>query len=91
MLQSVIWAAYLPKIQVVFSISGTRIGKFIHMGVCRGENGNLTPWKLGLITTKPQVSSLIPTKLFNSCNNSLFAGMTLTLYTSQVYCSGVMQ
>jgi len=27
---------------------------------------------------------------FNSCNDSLFSGMTLTLHKSQIYCSGIM-
>jgi len=29
--------------------------------------------------------------IHNCCNDSLFAGMTLTLHKSQVHCSGVMQ
>jgi len=40
---------------------------------------------------KFDVSSLIPINWFISCNNSLFAGTTLTLRKSQVHCSGVMQ
>jgi len=38
------------------------------------------------ISNKPEISSLIPIDLFNSCNDSLFADMTLTLHTSQIHC-----
>ena len=65
------------------------------MGVRWGWwNGHLPPWKLvkePKIYRKPEASSLIPINWFNSCNQSLFAGMTLTLHKSQVHCSGVMQ
>jgi len=32
-----------------------------------------------------------PGNWFNSCHDSLFTGMTLTLHTNQLHCSGVMQ
>jgi len=43
------------------------------------------PWKLGLrtnISRKSKASSSNRIILFNSCNNSLFAGTTLTLHKS---------
>jgi len=39
---------------------------------------------------EPEVSSLILINWFNSCSESLFAGMTLTLHKSQVHCSDGM-
>ena len=53
-----------------------------------------SPRKLGLrkkIYRKPEVSSLIALNSLNSCNDILFAGMTLILHKSQFHCSGVMQ
>jgi len=57
------------------------------------------PWEIECLTLsvrakisrKRKVSSLIPIISFNSCNDSIFAGMTLTLHKSQVHCSVVMQ
>ena len=43
------------------------------------------------IARKSELSSSIPVKWCNSCNCSLFAGMTLTLHKRQVHCSGAMQ
>jgi len=40
---------------------------------------------------KPEARSLFPFYWLNSCNDSSFAGMMLTLHKSQVHCSGVMQ
>jgi len=39
---------------------------------------------------KHEVSSLISIIWFHSCNDSLFAGKTLTLHKSQVHGTGVM-
>ena len=65
------------------------------MGVRRGSKmGTSTPWKLGLSTKnfqKTWVSSLTPINLFNHWNDSLFAGMTLTLHRGEFHCSVVMQ
>ena len=58
-----------------------------HHGRPRGGTKRaFPPWKMGLRTNKPEVSSLIATNLFNSCNDSVVTGMTLTLHTSQVHC-----
>jgi len=40
---------------------------------------------------KREISSLILISWVNSCNDSLFADMTLTLHKSQVHCFGNMQ
>jgi len=40
---------------------------------------------------KSEVSILIPINWFNSCKNTLFTGMALTLHKSQLHYSGVMQ
>ena len=60
-----------------------------------GQNWHLsspTNWdKETNMSRKREISSLIPIKWFNSCNDSLFANMTLTLHKSQVYFSGVME
>jgi len=40
---------------------------------------------------QPEARSLIPINWFHSCDDSSFTAMTLTLHTSQVHCSGVMQ
>ena len=58
------------------------------MGVRRGgQNGHLPPpWKLWLTkknSRKHKISSLIPVSWLNSCNDSMFADMTLTLHKSQ--------
>ena len=37
------------------------------------------------------LKSTVNSNWFNSCNDSLFAGMTLALHKSQLHCSGVMQ
>ena len=63
------------------------------IGVRRGEEtGICLPWKFGLRTKifcKPW-SHQLKSDWFNSCNDTLFAGMTLTLRKRQVHCSGVM-
>ena len=60
-----------------------------------GQNGHLPPpWKFELrtkISKKTEVRILIPITSFNSCIDSLFAIMTLTLQNSQVHYSGFMQ
>jgi len=55
------------------------------MGVRKGPK-----WAFAKVSDKPDVSSLIPINLFNVCNETLFAGMTLTQRTTQVHCSGVI-
>jgi len=50
---------------------------------------DIKPWKLGLRTKyfwkKTEVGILIPINWFDSCNDSCFAGMKLTLHKSQVH------
>jgi len=58
------------------------------------QNGHLpTAWKLRnqIFMDKPEVSILIPINWFESCNDSFFAGMKLTLHKSQVDSCSVMQ
>jgi len=58
------------------------------------QNGHLPPaWKLRnqIFLDKPEVSILIPINSFDSCNDSFFAGMKLTLHKSQVHSCSVMQ
>jgi len=43
------------------------------------------------VSGKREISSLILISWVNSCNDSLFADMTLTLHKSQVHCVGNMQ
>jgi len=67
----------------------------VHMGVRRVyKTGNWPPgnwdWE-GKISGKRENSSLILISWVNSCNDSLFADMTLTLHKSQVHCFGNMQ
>jgi len=67
----------------------------VHMGVHRVcKTGNWPPgnwdWE-GKISGKRENSSLILISWVNSCNDSLFADMTLTLHKSQVHCFGNMQ
>jgi len=54
-----------------------------------GKNGHLRPLEIGIknqkYKKKTEVSSLTPISWFNSCNDSLFAGMRLTLHKSQVH------
>jgi len=61
------------------------------MGVRRGgQNGHFPPWKLGLrskISGKREISCLILISWVNSCNDSLFADVALTLHKSLVTCS----
>jgi len=65
------------------------------MGVCReGQNGNSPPLKIG---AKKQnfVENMKPEAYFrcidlNSCIDSLFGGMTLSLHKIQVHYTGVM-
>jgi len=43
------------------------------------------------IYKKSEDRSLIPITWFNSCNDSVFAGMTITLRKNQIHYCGVMQ
>jgi len=43
------------------------------------------------IFRKSEAGILIPINRFNSCNETLFTGMALTLHKRQLHCSGVMQ
>jgi len=56
-----------------------------------GKTG-LSPLEIGTkeakISRKREISILILISWVNSCNNSLFADMTLTQQKSQVHCSG---
>jgi len=65
------------------------------MGVRGGQNGHLPPpWKLGprsKISWKREISNLILISWVNSCNDSLFADMILTLHKSQIHCFDNMQ
>jgi len=61
-----------------------------------GQNGHLSPLleigtKKQKVSGKREISSLILISWVNSCNDSLFADMTLTLHKSQVHCVGNMQ
>jgi len=58
----------------------------------RGKTGICPhPWKLELrrqnFSGKREISCLILISWVNSCNDSLFADVTLTLHKSQVKCS----
>jgi len=44
-----------------------------------------------LFLEKPEVGILIPINWFDSCNDSFFAGMKLTLHKSQFHSYDVMQ
>jgi len=60
------------------------------MGVRKGGKRAFPPWKLGLrakMSSKREIRSLIPIGWVKPCNDSLFAGETLTLHKSQVHCS----
>jgi len=65
------------------------------MGVRRGENGHLSLLEIGIknqiFLEKPEVGILIPVNWFDSCNDSCFAGLKLTLHKSQVHSYIVMQ
>ena len=61
-----------------------------------GGHGILYPPRLknwaGNVPRVPhQIAPMILISWVNSCNDSLFADMTLPLQKSQVHCSGVMQ
>jgi len=59
-----------------------------------GQNGHLRPLKIGTkkqkFLEKGEISSLILISWVNSCNDRLFADMTLTLHKNQVNCFGNM-
>jgi len=59
-----------------------------------GAKRTFAPWKLELRSIniwKTWISSWILNNWVNSCNDNLFADMTLTLHKSQVHCFGNMQ
>ena len=57
-------------------------------GICpRLETGI----KNQIFLEKTEVGMLIPINWFDSCNDSVFAGMKLTLHKSQVHSCSVMQ
>ena len=60
-----------------------------------GQNGHLPPLDIGTKNQKFLENLKLAAKFrlnnFNCCNDSLFAGMRLTLHKSQVHCSDVMQ
>ena len=64
----------------------TIIHRWVKADICPSL-GNWEP----KFSRKLDVSSSTPINWFISCNDSLFAGTTLTLHKSQVHCSGVMQ
>ena len=47
--------------------------------------------KIQIFLEKPKVAILIPINWFDSCNDSFFAGVKLTLNKSQVHSYSVMQ
>jgi len=59
------------------------------------QNGHMPPpgiWiRNKIFLEKPEVGISIPIKWFDSCNDSFFAGMKLTLHKSQVHSYSVMQ
>jgi len=64
------------------------------MGVRRGGKTGFSPgnWNLEPKNVmKSEVSISIPINRFDSCNNTLFTGMELTLDKSQLHCSSAMQ
>ena len=65
----------------------------LRMGVRRGGKTGISPcgnwgWE-PKFSKRTEVSSLIPINWSNSCNDSLFAGMTFTLRKNHVYSSGI--
>jgi len=65
-----------------------------NMGVRRGERAFVPHGNWGeeaKFFGKREISSLILISWVNSCNDSFFANMTLTLHKSQVHCFGNMQ
>jgi len=58
-----------------------------------GSKTAFAPWKLGLRTKyfPKNLKSASLFRLTDSCNDSLFAGMKLTLHKSQVHSYNVMQ
>jgi len=62
------------------------------MGVRRGSNARFPPGNWNQIFPKNLTSaSSIPSNSFDSCNDSFFAAMKLTLHKSQVHSYSVMQ
>jgi len=65
------------------------------MGVRRVGKCPFPPWKLGLRTKyfpkNLKSASSIPINWFDSCNDSFFADMKLTLHKGQVHSYSVMQ
>jgi len=65
------------------------------MGVRRGAKRAFATLEIGInnqiFLEKPEVGILIPINWFDSCNDSIFAGMKLTLHKRQVHSHSVMQ
>jgi len=65
------------------------------MGVRRGGKRAFATLEIGIknqmFLEKPDVGFLIPINRFDSCNDSFFSGMELTLHKSQVHNHSVMQ
>ena len=82
----------MPVIRLLWryrSFINTNVGG---MGVRReGGKTGISPLEIGTKKQKflkREISILILISWVNSCNNSLFADMTLTLQKSHVHCSG---
>jgi len=60
-----------------------------------GKTGICPPLEIGIMNQffleKTEVGIFTPIFLFDSCNDSFFAGMKLTLHKSQVHSYSVMQ
>jgi len=85
---------HLEFFQGHFIFQETRWTTFI--GVRRGDETGFYPpleieTKNQKIVRKSEVSISIPINRFNSCNDTLFTGMAITLHKSQLHYSGVVQ
>jgi len=83
---------HLKFFQGHFVFQRDRVGYF--HGRPQGGERAISPLEIGTKNQKfrkSEVNILIPINWFNSCNNTLFTGMALTLHKSQLHCSGVMQ
>ena len=63
-------------------------------GVRRGAQNGISPgnWDSeAKMSGKREIRNLILIIWVNSCNDSLFADITLTLHKRQVHCFGIMQ
>jgi len=71
-------------------------GPVFTFSLSRGAHRSLLPRleigiKNQIFLEKPEVGILIPINWFDSCNNSFFPGMKLTLNNSQVHSYSLMQ